>query len=58
MRGDVDGNGTVTIDDVTLLIDTLLKGNDAGNAADVNLDGEVSIDDVTALIDYLLKGNW
>ena len=58
VRGDVDGNGTVTIDDVTLLIDTLLKGNDAGNAADVNLDGEVSIDDVTALIDYLLKGNW
>ena len=39
-------------------IKTLLKGNDAGNAADVNLDGEVSIDDVTALIDYLLKGNW
>ena len=58
VRGDVDGNGTVTIDDVTLLIDTLLKGNGAGNAADVNLDGEVSIDDVTALIDYLLKGNW
>ena len=58
VHGDVDGNGTVTIDDVTLLIDTLLKGNDAGNAADVNLDGEVSIDDVTALIDYLLKGNW
>ena len=58
VRGDVDGNGSVTIDDVTLLIDTLLKGNGAGNAADVNLDGEVSIDDVTALIDYLLKGNW
>ena len=58
VRGDGDGNGTVTIDDVTLLIDTLLKGNGAGNAADVNLDGEVSIDDVTALIDYLLKGNW
>ena len=58
VRGDVDGNGTVTIDDVTLLIDTLLKGNGAGNAADVNLDGEVSIDDVTALIDYLLKGSW
>ena len=58
VHGDVDGNGTVTIDDVTLLIDTLLKGNGAGNAADVNLDGEVSIDDVTALIDYLLKGNW
>ena len=58
VRGDVDGNGSVTIDDVTLLIDSLLKGNSAGNAADVNLDGEVSIDDVTALIDYLLKGNW
>ena len=39
VRGDVDGNGTVTIDDVTLLIDTLLKGNGAGNAADVNQDG-------------------
>ncbi|MBQ9556566.1 MAG: dockerin type I repeat-containing protein [Muribaculaceae bacterium] len=54
--GDVDGSGAVTIDDVTALIDILLKGTDAPAAADVDGSGAVTIDDVTALIDMLLKG--
>ena len=60
MRGDVDGNGKVTIDDVTVLIDYLLAG--AGDidmiGADVDSNGNITIDDVTGLIDYLLSGNW
>ena len=57
IRGDVDGNGKVNIDDVTALIDILLKGSEAPAAADVDGDGKVNIDDVTALIDLLLRGN-
>lgn len=58
-RGDVDGDGNVNIADVTALIDMLLSGSTAGNAAaDCNQDGGVNIADVTTLIDYLLKGSW
>ena len=56
--GDVNGDGFITIGDVTALIDLLLSNNTAGNeAADVNRDGKVSIADVTTLIDMLLSGN-
>ena len=55
LPGDVDGDGRITISDVTELIDLLLTGTMAGNpAADVDGDGRVSISDVTELIDYLL----
>ena len=58
-RGDVDGDGNVSISDLTGLIDMLLSGNTTGNAAaDCDGDGSVSIADVTTLIDYLLKGSW
>jgi len=55
--GDVDGDGDVSIADVTALIDYLLGGDNAAidaDAADVSADGEISIADVTALIDLLL----
>ena len=61
LRGDVDGDGTVNIADVTALIDYLLSGNATGinlSAADADEDGTVGIADVTALIDYLLSGHW
>ena len=60
--GDMDGNGSVSISDVTLLIDYLLSGQ-PGNvnvnaaAADVDGDGNVSISDVTVLIDRLLSNS-
>ena len=52
--GDVNGDGSVTIADVTSLIDILLNGGTAPAGADVNGDGSVTIADVTALIDMLL----
>ena len=60
LRGDVDGNGSVTIDDVTALIDYLLGTAGSINEAnaDCDLSGGITIDDVTALIDYLLSGTW
>ena len=60
-RGDVDGDGTVNIADVTALIDYLLSGSASGvnlTAADCNQDSSVNISDVTSLIDYLLSGTW
>ena len=61
LRGDVNGDKTVSIADVTALIDYLLS-HDASlinvNNADCNLDNGISIADVTALIDYLLSKEW
>ena len=61
MRGDVDMDGEVGINDVTALINYLLIGDDTGIdliAANCDLDNEVGINDVTALISHLLTGNW
>ena len=59
LRGDVNGDGSVNISDVTTLIDLLLGGGSISNpAADCNQDSSVNISDVTALIDYLLSGHW
>lgn len=55
--GDVDGNGSLGIGDVTELIDQILIGEVANPAlADVDLDGKVGISDVTELIDKVLGG--
>jgi surface protein len=58
LRGDVNGDGSVNITDVTALINLLLSGNTSAPAADCNQDSKVNINDVTALINYLLSGNW
>ena len=60
IHGDVDGDGEVTITDVSGLIDILLMGSasSAPAGADVDGNGEVTITDVSALIDYLLSGTW
>jgi surface protein len=61
MRGDVNMDGSVTIADVTDLIDILLGSvltvYDM-NAADADRDGKITIADVTVLIDYLLTHQW
>ena len=54
--GDINGDGFVTITDVTNLIDMLLGGDELPAWADVDGDGSVSIKDVTTLIDMLLGG--
>ena len=55
--GDINGDGLVTIADVTNLIDLLLSGEELPAWVDVNGDGNVTIADVTVLIDMLLNGN-
>ena len=57
--GDVNGDGSISINDVTILIDMLLGGTDSAipSNMDVNGDGNVSIGDATTLIDMLLSNN-
>lgn len=58
LPGDANGDGKVSIGDVTVLIDYLLGLNEENIIvanADLNNDGHVSISDVTMLIDYLLS---
>ena len=63
--GDANGDGTLSIGDVILLIDHLLMGSASGDksidisllGADVSGDGEVTIKDVTMIIDMLLEAS-
>ena len=58
LLGDVNGDGTLSIKDVTELINYLLAGEQPGfNAAnaDVNQDGKVSITDVSGVISIVLN---
>lgn len=57
MRGDVNVDGIVDIDDVTSLISLVLNGGQYSANADVNDDKKVDIDDVIHLIDMILNGN-
>ena len=56
MPGDVNGDGAISISDVTALIQMLLDGT-SSTAADVDGSGNVNIEDVTALITQLLNKN-
>ncbi len=58
LRGDVNGDGSITITDVSALIDYLLTHDDSNiNAqnADVDASGNIAISDVSTLIDILLN---
>lgn len=58
-RGDIDGDGEVSIRDVTRMIDAILTGEHEGvyfESADLNSNGRLDIGDVTTIIDMLLNG--
>ena len=56
--GDVNGDGSVNIADVTALVDIIL-GNDNEaydhTAADIDGDNDITITDVTALVNIILS---
>jgi len=56
LQGDVNDDGVVDINDLTELIDALLRGDNAkfDGYDDVNSDGKADISDVTDLVDILL----
>ena len=59
--GDVNNDGSINIDDITTLIDHMLKDDFddsdefSSTGADVNQDGSIDIDDLTALLDMMLS---
>ena len=55
--GDLNGDGTLDVDDVTDLIGMMLNGEQLPAYADLNGDGVADIDDVTLLITMLLNGH-
>ena len=60
IMGDVNGDGELTISDVTMLISCVLRNNTSSiieAAADVNGDGFITIADVTKLITMVLTGS-
>ena len=54
VKGDVNGDGAVTIADVTLLVNIILGKTEGNTAADVNGDGNTTIADVTTLVNIIL----
>lgn len=61
VKGDVDGDGKVSVADVTVLVNIILKKNTGEisdsrlKAADVTGDGIISIADVTAVVNIILN---
>ena len=56
--GDLNGDGRLSVSDITGLIDAILSGNAEildNPYADVNGDGRINIHDVTALIEKMLS---
>jgi len=61
LRGDVNVDGKVNINDITALINYLLSQDATGISlvnADCDIDNKIAIADVTALINYLTNGEW
>lgn len=56
LRGDVNGDGEISISDVNAVIDMILSSN-VVETGDVDGDGEVGISDVNAVIDLILNGD-
>ena len=58
--GDVNGDGTINVTDVTVLVGYILGTEDENFIfvnADITRDGIISVTDVTALVDLILGGN-
>ena len=56
--GDADGDGKVSVTDVTAIIDYVLSNDASGinlDAADFNNDGKITIADVADMIDYIIS---
>ena len=58
--GDINGDGVVSVSDVTSLVNYILGDADEGTLvenADLSGDGIISVTDVTALVNLILHGN-
>ena len=56
INGDMDGNGILGINDVVILIQTIMSGEEvgpSGASCDINGDGEITVDDILTLLNML-----
>lgn len=59
MKGDANGDGSVTVNDVMMIVNHILGTTDNGfilTNADINVDGEIDIKDVMAAVNIILSG--
>lgn len=54
-KGDVNGDGTIDVTDVTALVNTILGTSRKTNVSDVNNDNNVDVSDVTELVNIILS---
>ena len=57
MKGDIDGDGTLSVNDVALLVEIVLQNKEVSPSSDMNGDGEANITDVTLLVNAILEPN-
>ena len=57
MKGDIDGDGSLSINDVALLVEIVLQNKEVSPSSDMNGDGEANITDVTLLVNAILESN-
>ena len=55
-NGDVNGDGTTNVSDVTALVNQIVGSGAQGAMSDINADGEVNVSDVTALVNLIING--
>ena len=55
--GDINGDGSIGMDDLTAIINKLLSGEELPAYNDVNGDGATGMDDLTVLINMLLTND-
>lgn len=60
LRGDVNNDGKVNMDDLSYLINYLLTNtyDIANDPCDVNMNGHVNMDDLAFMINYMLTDSW
>lgn len=58
LRGDVNGDGKVDMEDVTFVTNIILGTEEATEAADVNNDGQVSMPDAMFIVNKILNGKF
>ena len=58
LRGDVNGDGEVDMDDATFVTNIILGTEDATKEADVNNDGTVSMPDAMFIVNKILNGKF
>ena len=54
MRGDLNGDGTVDVDDLNMVINMMLGKAEKTDAADINGDGAVDVDDMNIIINIMV----